>query len=174
MGGGNNYMKKSLYVFIGIILSFLFINIQPAHANIFDNIIVRSTPTPTPTPTPKFQIVNPALIDKIKLIETATPTLEPKLTVTPTPVVIVVTATPTVQANESIAPTQDAKATDAGNTVTTPPTASNAANAQTGLQTKDIVTYILIGAILLVLLVQAFMPKKGAKPEAKSEEPKAE
>jgi hypothetical protein len=172
MGGGIFFMKKSLYVFIGIILSFLFINVQPTQANIFDNIILRTTTNtpvpPTPTPTPQLLKFDPNLIKKITL------PIGAKSTVTPTAMLGAKdTVTPTLNASETAVPNETSKATDAGNAVTTPPTASNAANAPAGVQTKDIVTYILIGAILLVLLVQGFMPKKGAKPEPKNEEPKS-
>jgi hypothetical protein len=141
-------MKNSLYVFFGLVLSFLFLNSTVFAAtppvqlnpNLNKNIqFVTSTPTFTPTPTP-----------------------ETKETVTPS-------TTGTITPSTTIMPDETGKATDTG-------TASNAATTPvaTGIQTKDIVTYVLIGAILLVLLAQAFWPKKNNTPETKPEEPKTE
>jgi hypothetical protein len=135
------------------------------------------TPTYTPTPTPFILQIKPNIqLDKIKLISTVTPTLEPTPTVTNTP-----TSTPTPStvsttpdATGTSMPKEDEKATAsnaADATETASPTATTAP-APGGIQTKDIVTYVLIGAILVVLLAQALMPKKDIKPEAKKEGPK--
>lgn len=172
-------MKKTSYVLIGIILSILFLHVGQAQAvqNIFldpaqkSNIFATATPTFTPTPTVLI-IKNPNIIlPKISLAAkntvTPTPTVGTKDTVTPTETMgtkNTVTGSPAPEEN---------KATDAG-TVTTVTNTATAAPTTTGVQTKDVVTYILIGAILLVLLAQAFWPKKSKTTETKPEEPKAE
>lgn len=180
--GGNIRMKKTLFTYIGIIIPLLFINVQTAQAklpNPFDLLkepvtVITLAPTSTPTPIIIKQI-DPNIIQKIPLV-----TLSAKNTVTPTPTVgtkDTVTPTVTMGTKDTVTGTpavEDNKATEAGTATET--TASNAADTTTatGIQTKDIVTYVLIGAILLVLLAQAFWPKKSKTPEVKSEEPKTE
>jgi hypothetical protein len=169
-------MKKTIGIFIGII-SFLFINVQTAQAKLPNPLdylkqpvtVITIAPTNTPTPIIIKQI-DPNLIQKIPIV-----TLGAKNTVTPTPTLGTKdTVTPTSEVTETVTQEEPDKATGAGTAADT--TASNAANAATpapaGIQTKDIVTYVLIGAILVVLLAQAFWPKKGKTPETKPEEPK--
>jgi hypothetical protein len=163
-------MKKSSYVLIGIILSYLLIQTQSAHAvvNPYLDPVQRTTnlsiatPTLTPVPT-KIDIQLKPGLNKLPLVTLgAKNTVTPTATITNTPTPTASAATPT--ATETVAPLEknDSTASDAATTPSPTP-------APTGIQTKDVVTYGLIGAIVIVLLTQAFGKKKDDKPEEKKE-----
>lgn len=165
-------MKRSIALLFILSIA-LFLPTQKAKAwtldpNTIKNIFATATPIHTPTPVIIKQL-DPNIIQKMPIVTlgakntvTPTPTPETKATVTPT-------VTETVAPTATSAPEEQEKATDTGTvtTETATPTAT-----QTGIQTKDIVTYVLIGAILLVLIIQAFSPKKDEKKEEKTEGPK--
>jgi len=162
--------KSSLFILPSVVALFVlvpqvFAYVPPAGIERTQNITI-NTPTDTPTPTQTL-IQLKAGLNKLPNLQ-----LGAKNTVTPTP---------TLGTKDTVTPTGEVSTTPnasgtAQPTVAAGTTASNAANTATagaqigGFQLKDLVTYGLIAAIIIILLAQSFWPKK--KVEAPKEEQK--